>query len=815
MAVVERARAETGIDVEMMWTDDGFVVRFPETDDPPDPALMVPSSEEVESLVLRQLGGTALFAAKFREAAARALLLPRRRPGRRSPLWQQRKRAADLLAVAARYGSFPMLLEAYRECLRDVFDIPSLIDTLRRIEQRQIRTATVDSTIPSPFASALLFTYVANYLYDGDAPLAERRAQALAIDQEQLRELLGDVELRELLDADSLAEVEAQAQQLDPSYHARSVDGIHDLLLRLGDLTPAEVAARSRIDAAAALDELARARRTVTVSIGGESRVIPVEYAGRYRDALGVPLPHGIPEALLQPSANAPADLARRYARTHGPFTTDEFAARYALGRAAAQALLKELSSSGRLIEGEFRPGGSGREWCDPEILQSVRRRSLARLRKQVEPVEPHVLTRLVTHWQGLVRRRSGLDALLDTIENLQGAPLPATVLESEILPARVDGYNPADLDALCAAGEVVWCGVEPIGDRDGRLALYLTDHLPRLRALPAAADLTQRERAIVEHLEGEGASFFAAIHEAAGGGFPGETVDAIWNLVWKGLLTNDTFHALRAFTRPPERRARKMKATGRAFRSRRVAPPAAEGRWSLVAERIGTPVSPTEWSTSVAQQLLARYGVLTREIAGAEGIYGGFSAVYNVLKALEDAGRIRRGYFVAGVGATQFALPAALELMRSLRDIPDSVETIVLSATDPANPYGTMLKWPALELPESAGRGPTRTVGSQVVFINGMLAAYIPRGGRQLIAYIPEDEPQRSTIGRPLAARLAAIARGEDGRGGLLITEINGVPAADHPLAAFLIDAGFYASAMGLMTTRPSTPLRASSARA
>ena len=810
MAAVERARAHTGVDVETMWTDDGFVVRFPETEDPPDPSLMVPTSEEVEALVVRQLGGTALFAAKFREAAGRALLLPKRRPGGRSPLWQQRKRAADLLGVAARYGSFPMLLETYRECLRDVFDMPSLVETLRRIETRQLKIATVDSTIPSPFASALLFTYVANYLYDGDAPLAERRAQALAIDQAQLRELLGDIELRELLDADALAEVEAQAQALDPDYKARSIDGIHDLLLRLGDLTADEVAARSRIDATDALDELTRTRRVIEVSIGGGARILPVEYAGRYRDALGVPLPPGLPESLLQSSANAALDLTRRYARTHGPFTTEEFAARYALGRSTAQTLLKELSASGRLLEGEFRPAGSGREWCDPDVLQAVRRRSLAKLRRQVEPVDPPVFVRLLTGWQGLTRRRAGLDSLLDAIEHLQGAPLPASVFESEILSARVDGYTAADLDALCAAGEVVWCGIEPVGERDGRLALYLTDHLARLRNLPAEVELSDRERAILDHLAGHGASFFAAVHESAGGGYPGETVRSLWDLVWKGLITNDTFHALRAFTRPPERRQRK---TGpRSFRSRRVAPPSAEGRWSLVSQRIGPSVSPTEWSTAVAQQLLSRYGVLTREVAGAEGIYGGFSAVYDVLKALEDAGRIRRGYFVSGVGATQFALPAALELMRSLREMPDEPEVVVISATDPANPFGTMLNWPSFAggssrtpapegkpLAGADGRGPTRTAGARVILVNGALGAYLSRGARQLLVYLPEDEPQRSAIARPLSRQLATIARDT----GLLIAEINGLPTSDHPLAPYLEEAGFRPSAMGFMVRR------------
>jgi ATP-dependent Lhr-like helicase len=803
MAVVERVRAEKGLDAEMMWTDDGFVVRFPETDAPPDTALMVPASEDAEALVVRQLGATAMFAAKFREAAARALLLPRRRPGGRTPLWQQRKRAADLLAVAARYGSFPMILEAYRECLRDVFDIPALVDTLRRIESREIRTAGVDSTVPSPFASALLFGYVANYIYDGDAPLAERRAQALAIDQSQLRDLLGDVELRELLDADAIVDVDAQHQQLDERYRARSVDGVHDLLLHLGDLTADEIAARSAVDAGDALERLTRERRAIEVHIGGAARFIPVEYAARYRDALGVPLPPGLPESLLEPARDAAVDLARRFARTRGPFTIDDFASRYALGRSIADALLKSLVAAGRLLEGEFRPGGRGREWCDPDVLQTIRRRSLARLRKQVEPVEPFVLARLVTTWQGTVRRRAGLDALLDTIENLQGAPLPASILESDVLSGRIDGYSPADLDALAAAGELVWRGVEPIGDRDGRLALYLTDHLPRLWRPPTAsagADLSARELAILKYLKSAGASFFAAIHDAAGGGYPGETVDALWDLVWKGAVTNDTFHALRAFTRSPERRSRKPPRAGQAFRSRRAAPPSAEGRWSLLAERVPSPANDTQWSTAMAQQLLARYGVITRDVAAAEGITGGFGAVYDVLKALEDAGRVRRGYFVGGVGATQFALPAALDLLRSLRDAPEQAEVVTLAATDPANPYGTTLKWPA-DAETEAGRSPTRTVGALVVLVNGALAAYIPRGAREIAAYLPDDEPARSTTGRALAQALAALARDE--HRGLFITEINGHDPALHPLAPLMIDAGFHPSPMGFQMRR------------
>jgi ATP-dependent Lhr-like helicase len=809
MAVVERARSERGLDVETMWTDDGFVVRFPETEEPPDTSLMIPASEEVEALVLRQLGGTAMFAAKFREAAARALLLPKRRPGGRSPLWQQRKRAADLLGVASRFGSFPMVLEAYRECLRDVFDMPALVETLRRMEQREIRMATVDSTIASPFAAGLLFGYVANYLYDGDAPLAERRAQALSIDQAQLRELLGDAELRDLLDADAIEDVERELQQLVENRRARSVDAVHDLLLRLGDLSRHEIAARTDVDAERAVDELVRTRRAISVMIAGQPRMIPVEYAARYRDALGVPLPPGLPEALLEVAPHAPADVARRYARTHAPFTTADIATRYGLGRSLAETMLKELAAAGRLVEGDFRPGATGREWCDPDVLQTIRRRSLAKLRHQVEPVEPAVLGRLITHWQGVARRRNGLDALLDTIENLQGAPLVASILESEILPARIEGYNPADLDALTAAGEVVWGGLEPLGERDGRLAVYLTDHVGKLRKALVLDDPAPREQAILDHLRRNGASFFAALHDAAGGGFPAETVDAIWSLVWKGALTNDTFHALRAYTRPPERRSRKARpgiARQRpSFRSRRLAPPAAEGRWSLLGERTGSSsVSVTEAATALARQLLSRYGIITREVAAAEGIAGGFSAVYDVLKALEDAGRLRRGYFASGVGATQFALPPALELLRTLKELPDEPEIVVLSATDPGNPYGTILKWPDerggtdVPMDTSMRRGPTRTVGSLVVIVNGALAAYLSRGARQLLVFLPEDEPARSTTARAVATKLAQMARAEQGRLALLIGEINGITTSEHPLASYLLEAGFSPSAMG-----------------
>ncbi|MGE5815459.1 MAG: DNA glycosylase AlkZ-like family protein, partial [Acidobacteriota bacterium] len=842
LAVTERLRREQGLTVETMWSDDGFVIRFPDTDAPPDTSVMVIDPDEVERLVISQLGSSSLFAAKFRESAARALLLPRRRAGARTPLWQQRKRAADLLAVAARFGSFPILLEAYRECLRDVFDMPALVETMRLVRDRRIRAVTLESETPSPFAGGLLFGYVANFIYDGDAPLAERRAQALAIDQSQLRELLGDVELRELLDADAIDELERQRQHLDERGQARSADALHDVLLRLGDLSGEEIAARAApgLSVADALGQLTASRRLLPVRIAGQARWIPVEYAARYRDALGVPLPVGVPEALLAPAADPLQNLARRFARTHGPFTTVQFSERYGLGPAVSFSALNALSAAGQLVEGEFRPGGHGREWCDTENLGVIRRRSLAKLRKQVEPVEPAVLGRLLTAWQGVTRPRRGLDALLDAIETLQGAPLAASVLEREILPARVEGYQPADLDALMAAGEVVWAGVDPLGEHDGRVALFLADHLGRLwtpheirSGRPAASanhgpsrtvtttdirpeQISDRERAILAHLEQHGASFFASLHEAAGGGYPAETVHAIWNLVWHGVLTNDTLHALRAFVAPAEKRNRKAARSGLQFRTRRTTPAAAEGRWTILASRIGKGASATERSAALAQQLLARYGVLTREAVAAENLPGGFSSVYDVLKALEDAGRVRRGYFIGGVAATQFALPAALDLLRSLKEEPQEPEVIALAATDPANPYGALLPFDSKPVRDRLAQGspfdsaalrdrlaqgrPTRSVGATVLLVNGALAGYVGRGGRQILSFLPEDEPARTVAGRALAARLAALAGEGEGRGGgLLISEIDGLPAEEHPLAAFLRDAGFITSAMGM----------------
>jgi ATP-dependent Lhr-like helicase len=868
MAVAARIRAAGGPEVETLWGDDGFVLRFPDTDEPPDSDWILVESAEAMQLVLRQLGSTALFAGRFREAAGRALLLPRRRADQRSPLWQLRKRSYDLLSVASRYPSFPLLLEAYRECLRDVFDMPALIETLRAIEQRQVRVHVVETRKPSPFAASLLFSYVANFVYEGDAPLAERRAQALTIDQEQLRELLGEADLRELLDADAIAAVEEAAQCLAENYRARSADGIHDLCLRLGDLSREELARRvADPELLTHIDRLVRSRRLLELRVAGEKRLVAAEDAARYRDGLGIPLPPGLAAALLEPVAQPVLELVRRYARTHGPFTLREAADRFGLDAEAVEQALRQLAHEGRVLEGGFRPGGLHREWCDAEILRQIRRKSLAKLRREVEPVEQHTLARFLTHWQGLLApRRTGpahLDALLDAIENLQGAPLPASLLETSILPGRIAYYTHAGLDTLIAAGEVAWAGVEPIGERDGRIALFLADKLPLLvQQRPIVEPLTEREEKLVSVLESTGASFFDPLHQAIGGGYPGETLDALWGLVWRGLLTNDSLHALRAYiARPESARAPRHTHTGMVFRSRRTTPPTAQGRWSLLpihaaphaqrnpasgfvsghdfsrAEREpqkegalapGGNFGPTatERSHALAMQLLHRYGVLLREHVSAENVPGGFSAVYDVLRALEESGRIRRGYFVGGLGATQFALPAAVDLLRQLRNEPpaEKPEFVQLAATDPANPYGSVLRWP--ELPpmeedsergvptdrsssvgrESAPRLLTRAVYAEVILRNGQLVAWLRRGNPNLLVFLPAEEPERSQAAAGLAHFLCA--RGQERmrvnqHDGVLITTINGQPVAAHLMARFLMDAGFHAGPLGMHLRR------------
>ena len=805
MAATAKLRAERGTEVESMWTDDGFVIRLPDSEEALDSAALLPTAMELKELVLRQLGSTSLFAAKFREAAARALLLPRRRPGMRTPLWQQRKRAADLLAVAARYSSFPILLETYRECVRDVLDLTGAADVLRQIQAGQIRVTSLDSSKPSPFASTLLFSYIANYIYDGDAPLAERRAQALAIDQSQLEEILGTTDFRELLDGVALDEVEEKLQSLHPDYHARHADGLHDLLLKLGDLSDEEVIARCATpEVALSVRTLVRVRRAIEVRIAGERRYVAVEYAARFRDSLGVPLPPGLAGVFLERAASPMLDLLHRYARTHGPFTTAEAAHRYGLEPSKVYGVFSRLHGEGKLLEGEFRPDGTHREWCDPEVLQQIRRRSLARLRREVEPATRQTYARMLTRWQGVTVPRRGVDALLDAVEILQGAALPASELEREILPARVLDYAIGDVDSVIASGEVVWMGRGSIGDHDGRIALYWADSLGQLLPpVPEVPELSDRARRMLAFLEERGASFFAALHEAGGGGYPGETTAALWELVWAGLLTNDTLQPVRQLLGSKgEQRQRGSIHHGQPgsveFLRRRAARKghgsAGQGRWSLIRQRIGALSTAAEWSAATSKQLLVRYGIVMREAVLADGVPGGYPSIYPALRTMEENGLTRRGMFVEALGAAQFAMGSAVDMLRSLRAETERPEGIHLASTDPANPYGAILPWP-----DSGSHGMARASGASVILVDGGLTAFLRRRSPDIRVFLPESDPEMTRVAVELCRVLAQVAhRHQSSRETLLIGRINGELSREHFLSRYLVAAGFVDTAAG-----------------
>ena len=791
-AVQARLREELDAEVEAIWSDDGMVFRMPAADTAPAVESFFPAADEIEDLVVRSLGGSALFASRFRENAARALLLPRRHPGKRSPLWAQRKRSADLLQVASRYGSFPILLETYRECLRDVFDLPALQEILRDVGSRRLRVHVVDTKLPSPFAASLMFAYVASFIYDGDAPLAERRAHALSVDQAQLRELLGDAELRELLDPEAIESVERALQRLG-SGRARHADALHDLLLHLGDRSLDALRERSE-DAAAVegwLAALRQERRVLAVRIQDEERFIAAEDAGRYRDALGLVIPPGLPEAFLEGVPDPLLDLVSRHARTHGPFRAADCARRWGLGEGVVRATLRRLADAGRVLEGDFLPGGRDLEACDAEVLRQIKRRSLARLRAQVEPVGHDAFGRFALDWQGIAHPRAGLDGLLSAIEQLQGAPLLASVLEAEILPARVLRYLSTDLDALCMAGEVAWRGLEPVGPHDGRIALYLTDHAPLLAPPPRRAD-GDLASVVREHLAARGALFFADLH-AATGAFAGDLVAALWDMTWAGEVTNDTLAPLRSFLRgaASKRRDERPALCGRSFRSRRLGPPGSEGRWSLVRAPV-VPPSETERRAALAQSLLERHGIVVREIAQAEGLQGGFSAVYPILKAMEESGRVRRGYFVEGLGGAQFAMPGAEDRLRNVREPADEPRGVVLSSTDPASLSGAAVPWP-----QSPHGRLERRAGSQVVLVDGALRGYLNRTQRELVTFLPDDPADRARAARGIVQALAALV--ETGRRrALLVASVDGVEPSQSALAPYLAEAGFLPSLRG-----------------
>jgi ATP-dependent Lhr-like helicase len=776
LAVTARLRERLGVEVEGIHSDDGFALRLPDVDAPPAIDELLIDPEEITEAVTAELSGSALFAARFRENAARALLLPRRRPAERVPLWKQRQRSHDLLQVASRHPGFPVLVETYRECLSDVFDMNALTALLTRLRSREVRLQLADTERASPFASSLLFDYIAQFMYEGDAPLAEQRAQALALDRDLLAELLGSAELRELLDPEVVATLELELQGLLRQRWPADLDEAHDLLRRLGDLSAAEAAARGV--SAAWLEALSGQRRAVAVRLGGEQRWIAVEDAPLCRDALGVAMPPGLPGAEAEAGERPLERLLVRYARTHVPFTASDVASRWGLPQREIEGVLARLSGGGSLLAGEFRPGRSGREWCHPEVLRALRRRSMATLRREVEAVPAETLGRFLVAWHGVGEKAGGIERLLEVVTQLEGVALPVSVMERDVLASRVANYNPRLLDELVSLGEVVWVGRGALGGSDGRIALYRRGEAARLIPEPVDPPDSELHRQLRGWLQDRGASFFPELWQGVGGGDIETVVDALWDLVWAGEITNDTVAPLRALA--PRRRA---SPPGRRP-LRRLGPPRAAGRWSLVAG-LGHPASPTDRLHALCGTLLRRHGVLTREAAVAEGVPGGFAGLYPVLRAMEEAGRIRRGYFIEGLGGSQFALPGAVDRLRAERTAPPVV--VARAATDPANPYGGALPWPS-----SSGRM-ARAAGAYVVLDSGQLRLFLERGGRSLLT---AGEPE--LISADQLRALAALAGAAAGR--LEIRTVDGGPVRGSALEPALREAGFGASPRGLI---------------
>jgi ATP-dependent Lhr-like helicase len=817
LAIAARLRENRGVDAQIAHSDDGIVLRLPDALDAEggdvtisaDDILLDP--EEVEQLIVAEVGGSAVFAARFRECAARSLLLPRRDPRRRTPLWQQRQRASQLLSVAAKYERFPVVLEAMREVLQDVYDVGGLRELMADVRARKVRLVEVETPAASPFARSLLFGYVGMFLYETDAPLAERRAAALSLDSGLLAELLGTEAIRELLDPEAVVEVERSLQRLEPDRHARSAEDAADLLRFLGDLTVEEAGARGIQPEW--LTELAAARRAIRVRIGGEERFLAIEDAGRVRDALGTALPVGVPEAFTEPVADPLGDLLSRYARSRGPFAAAAAATRFGLGTAVVTGVLDRMTGEGRLVRGELSPVGHpdthgvGTEYCDSAVLRRLRRASLAKLRAEVEPVEPAALGRFLPSWHGFggrVRAAPTADDVLSVVEQLAGAPLPASAVESLILPGRLPGYSPALLDELTTAGEVTWAGCGALSGGDGWIALAPTDVADLL--LPEVVEdipTGPLHDAIVSTLEG-GALFFRQLVDRATvlvekAPSDAEVVAALWDLVWAGLVTGDTLGPLRAQVaghgahkprrQAPRGRYARLRA-GRPQMPSRSGPPTVAGRWAL------TPVRETDATRRAharTEAFLERHGVLTRGALDTERVTGGFSGIYKVLRGMEDTGQVIRGYVVEGLGAAQFAAKGAVDRLRALSGPgrPAPGRAVVLAAADPAQPYGAALPWPAAT--GDTKHRPARKAGALAVLVDGVPALYVERGGRSLLSFTEERQPLSD------AAQALSAAVREGWLGQLAVQRADGEQALTSELAEVLREAGFRATPSGL----------------
>ncbi|MGI9625662.1 MAG: DEAD/DEAH box helicase [Longimicrobiales bacterium] len=785
LAIRQTVGQAVGYDVQIVWSDDGIVLTLADGDEPPPLDALIPDAGELEDRLLAELTRSPVFATQFRENAARALLLPRRRPGSRTPLFAQRLRAQKLMAIALEYPSFPIVIETFRSCLRDVFDVPALQELLTKIEAGSVRVHQVETGRASPFAKSLVFAYVAAYLYEGDSPAAERRAGALSLDVSLLRELLGEAQLRELLDADVIEEVESELQATAPSWGAKDSEELHDLLRRIGDLTNAEIEERTKEPAEPVIRTMSDERRAYEVRVGDRAVWIAREDLGLYRDALGTHPPQGVPTAYLK-AVDAPVSaLLSRWTRTRGPFGVAAVAKRFGFVEAQAKTFLRELVADGKLLEGEFRPGGAGTEWCDPDVMRRIKRRTLAKLRGQVAPVSRQVMARFLPRWHevGVLRRNDR--ALEEAVARLEGLPISRKEMDRLILPARVPDYRKERLDELGAMGWLVWVGRGSLGPEDGRVALYRRDRVGRLLEPPLPLeeidDLSEDHARVYEHLSQRGASFLPELSSGLADIPAPDLADLMWELIWAGQITNDSMAGVRAL---------RMLRRSRGKRARRTL--LVPGRWSLVADLVDPTVSDTERAHSRAVSLLERHGVVTREAATVEGGRGGFSAIYRVLREMESAGKVRRGYFVEGLGGAQFAFPGTIDRLRRIKQLDGTSDVHVLSATDPANPYGWMMPWPAFTSEE--GRGPRRVTGGSVVLVSGHPVLFLDRNGKRIrtAADTSEEALDAALDALPQLARRSK-------RRALTVEEVDGERANKSPLGPKLRARGFTPDYRGL----------------
>ncbi|HEX6533255.1 MAG TPA: DEAD/DEAH box helicase [Gemmatimonadaceae bacterium] len=853
MALAQRVRETLGrgdeargADVQVLATDDGIMLRLPDLGAPPPVhALLGLSADEAERRVVDEVGATSLFGARFRMSAARALLLPRGSPRRRMPLWLQRLKAGDLLEVVRRFPSFPILVETYREVLRDAFDLESLREVLDAIAAGRVTVRTVETPQASPFAASLQFGFVMDWMYADDTPRAERRAALLSVDRTLLGEVMGEEESDDDT-AHALAELLAERRGTAPGRRARSADELAHLLDRAGDLSVEELRERvaepeARGSAVDPLEELLASARAVAIPFatpgGVEWRVVLAESYPTYAAAFGAErvarvrvgraleeraagdvLPAALATPVLEPRA-ARREILARFLALAGPITVSEVRARYGWGARWIEARLTEWERTGRLVCARFRRGVTATEWCSRRIAERARRRALAALRRQIQPVELPAFASFLQHWQHVDPRErlDGPDGLEIVLHQLAGAPRPAEGWERDYLPARLGSYDPGWLSRLGASGQVMWAG-DARADASGALVLAAVRFFPRGEGalwLPEMVDAPLGDAAVLvrETLERMGASFVADLQASTGLAML-PVRDALRELVAAGIVTNDTVEAMRevarlrplparggrdepdptrwlpsTFTPSPGRPVVQRRPSARRlpkWRRPDLPGPASGwvGRWSLVRPARGAPggswgvLAPEEErAEAIARRWLERYGVVTRDWWRRERPAVSWRAIYRELRRLELRGEVRRGYFVEGLSGAQFALPDAVERLRAARDEGSDAPLVVLAASDPANPYSLPLESvPRTTLTRPRGHGALLVTRAGVVLVSAE-----GRGRRVHVAdgLAPaEVTAAAGALGEHLrrAAALAQGARRRDAK----IEAIDGAPAIE-----------------------------------